>query len=310
MNNKIVISDGYTLNPGDLSWDKLNAFGTLSIFDKTEDDAITDRCKDADIIITNKTPIRKATLEKADQLKIIAVTATGYNIVDVAAATQRGVIVCNVPGYGTDSVAQHTFALILELTNHTGINEQSVRRGEWANSEHFCYTRKPIIELRDKVLGIVGYGKIGQQVGEVAKAFGMKVLYYSRSKQSVSLEELFATSDMVSLHCPLTSSNEKFVNSALISKMKSTAFLVNTSRGQLINEKDLADALKSNVIAGAALDVLSKEPPEQSNPLIGLSNCMITPHTAWLSQEARSRIMEITFQNIAKALDGNPQHVV
>jgi glycerate dehydrogenase len=224
-------------------------------------------------------------------------------------------VVCNVPGYGTDSVAQHTFALILELTNHVGRNAASVKAGGWSRVKDFCYTEAPIMELAGKTLGIVGYGRIGQKTAEIARALGMRVIYFSpsrvgRDENVVSVEQIFSESDIVSLHCPLTKHNAGFIDMHLLSVMKPTAFLINTSRGQLINENDLADALNKKVLAAAALDVLSQEPPRADHPLIGLPNCLITPHNAWLSAEARQRIMDTTYNNIICALRGEPRHVV
>ena len=312
---KIVVTDGFTLNPGDLNWDKLATLGALTVFDRTSPETLGARCAGATVIVTNKTPIDANMINTLSGLKVIAVTATGYNIVDIEAARAREVIVCNVPGYGTESVAQHTFALMLELTNHVGKNSESVFRGEWSYAPDWCYTKAPIMELSGKTLGIVGYGSIGQKVAAIATAFNMGVIYYNRSARSgpgsqVTLNEVFSESDFVSLHLPLQRDNEGFVNSALLSLMKSTAFLVNTSRGQLVNETDLSAALKRKQIAGAALDVLSQEPPPADHPLIGVENCIITPHNAWLSREARSRIMEETFRNVRAALARQPRNVV
>jgi len=285
------------------------------IHDRTPEDLVADRCKSAEVIITNKTVISAGTITGAKKLKLIAVTATGFNIVDLKAADERKIPVCNVPGYGTDSVAQHTFALLLELTNHVGTNAQSVREGAWSRSPDWCYSRLPLSELHGKTLGIVGFGRIGRQVGKIAAAFGMKVIYHDRSEkpgaaQKVSMEELFSASDVVSLHCSLKDDNYGFVNARLLSTMKPTAFLINTARGQLINESDLAVALGNKTIAAAALDVLSKEPPPADHPLVGLANCLITPHNAWLSFEARSRIMKTTCRNVEQMLAGNPQNIV
>ncbi len=312
---QIVITDGYTLNPGDLNWNAFEDLGEVKYYDRTSPDEVAERCREANVIITNKTPITKETIQAAPGLKLIAVSATGYNVIDTAAAKENGIPVCNVPIYSTDSVAQHSFALLLELTNHVGRHAQSVSEGEWQRSIDWCYVKSPITEISGKTIGIVGFGRIGQNVATIAKAFGMKVVFYNKGKQSematsVSLEELFATSDFISLHCPLKEDNYEFVNKTLLSKMKPSAFLINTSRGQLINEQDLADALKQNVLAGAALDVLSKEPPREGNPLIGLSNCIITPHIAWISFEARQRLMQLTFENVKAALEGHPQNVV
>jgi glycerate dehydrogenase len=312
---RIVITDGYTLNPGDLSWDAFKELGRIDHYDRTAPALIADRCKNAEIIITNKTPVDAAVIEMAANLKIIAVTATGYNIIDIKAAKARGIIVCNVPEYGTYSVAQHTIALLLELTNRVGRHAQSVAQGEWSKSIDWSYSKTPVIELKDKVLGIIGLGKIGEKTAEIALALGMDIIYYRGHPQKIKcryvpLEELFSTSDFVSLHCPLTPDNQGFVNRHLLKLMKPSAFLVNTSRGQLINEHDLAEALKKGLLAGAALDVLSKEPPPEDHPLPGLPNCLITPHNAWLSFEARQRIMQTTSANVRAALSGNPQNRV
>jgi glycerate dehydrogenase len=315
MTSKIVVTDGFTLNPGDLSWKPFEEFGKVDIFERTRPDQLLQRCSGASVIITNKTPVSSEIIHAHSDLKIIAVTATGYNVVDIGAAKQKGIIVCNVPGYGTDSVAQHTFALLLELTNHVGKNATSVNKGDWSRSKDWCYVDSPITELSGKILGIVGYGKIGQRVAAIGRAFGMEVIYSNPSTrrsehQFASLEELFKSSDVVSLHCPLNETNHSFVNELLLSLMKPSAFLINTARGQLINEADLANALMKGRLAGAALDVLAKEPPSSENPLIGLPNCIITPHNAWLSVEARNRIMNVTFENVKAALAGSPQNVV
>lgn len=312
---KIVITDGYELNPGDLDWKDISQLGTIEYYDTTPKEKIKQRCKDAEIIVTNKTPISSSVIE-GSFLKLITVTATGYNNIDLVSAKDAGVVVCNVPEYGTFSVAQHTIALILELVNHVGLHAESVKRGEWETSGRWCYSKKPIVELKDKTLGIVGLGRIGGQVAEIAKVLGMKILFYNRSvtnspiAKQVSLKDLFVMSDIVSLHCPLNAENAGFVNSSLLSTMKPSALLVNTSRGPLIDEHDLAEAIKNEVVAGAALDVLSTEPPGPDNPLIGLENCIVTPHNAWLSFEARSRIMKITVDNISEFLRGAPQNKV
>lgn len=315
MAEKIVISDGYTLNPGDLSWDQLHQFGEVVNHDRTPKGDVIGRCKDASVIITNKTPVTSDAIRQCTNLKGIAVTATGYNIVDTRAAREAGIPVSNVPGYGTNSVAQHTFAFILELANGVGENSRSVAQGEWAKSDDFCYTKTPLIEIAGKTLGIVGYGTIGRKVAEIARAFGMKVLYNSPSllgtdAKAVDVETIFRQSDFVTLHCPLTKENQGFVNRHLLSQMKPKSFLVNTARGQLINETDLRDALNQNVLAGAAVDVLSTEPPPADHPLVGLSNCIITPHNAWCSFEARQRIMETTVDNVRAILAGKPINLV
>jgi glycerate dehydrogenase len=312
----IVITDGFTLNPGDQSWAVIEALGSVTYYDRSSSSEVPERCAKAEVIITNKTPISAATISSATNLKLIAVTATGYNIVDVAAAQARGVVVCNVPGYGTDSVAQHTWSLLLELSNQVGLHAQSVRAGEWVESADWCYLKSPIVELAGKTLGIVGFGRIGQQVAAVGRAFGMRVIFHNRSVLSGtvgeqrSLSEVFAESDVISLHCPLTVDNQGFVNAILLGTMKPSAFLLNTARGQLINEQDLADALNGGVLAGAGLDVLSTEPPAANNPLLGAKNCILTPHTAWISYEARRRVMAVTGQNIKAFAEGTPQNVV
>lgn len=312
---KIVITDGFTLNPGDLSWQPLEALGEVDYYDRTPSDKILSRVQFANVIVTNKTPINAETIDECKNLSVIAVTATGYNVVDVVAAKKRNILVCNVPEYGTHSVAQHAIALMLELSNRVGTNSQSVQQGEWSSAIDWSYSRGPIVELKDKTFGIVGMGRIGNQTAKIASALGMKIIFHRGrangvDAEQVSLETLFRNSDVVSLHCPLRADNEKFVNAALLSLMKPSAFLINSSRGQLIDEAVLATVLKNNKIAGAALDVLSKEPPSNDYPLIGLSNCIITPHTAWLSKEARARILTTTVENIRHALDGQPQNSV
>ena len=312
---EIVITDGFTLNPGDLSWKPFYELGEVIYYDRTASNQMEERCRNAHVIITNKTPVSSAVIDAAKQLRLIAVTATGYNMVDVAAAKKRGILVCNVPDYGTYSVAQHTFALLLELTNQVGIHSASVRAGDWGRSADWCYTKGPIKELKDTTLGIIGLGKIGTQLATIAMAFGMRVIYYRGKKglqnsKEVNLQDLFIQSDFISVHCPLTADNNGFINKGLLALMKPSAYLINASRGQLIVEKDLAEALLQNKIAGAALDVLSAEPPVPENPLIGLANCIITPHNAWISFEARSRLMKTTFENVSAMIKGNPKNMV
>jgi glycerate dehydrogenase len=307
---KIVVTDGYTLNPGDLGWKQIEALGQLTVYDRTKPNEIIDRCKDAAIVLTNKVPFNEATLARLPNLKMIAVTATGYNIIDVQAATKKGIVVSNVPAYGTASVAQHTIALLLELTNQVGKHAASVAAGGWVKSPDFSYQLSPVTELAGKTLGIVGWGNIGQQTARIGQAFGMEILYYNPSKKEnafapwASLPDLFAKSDFISLHCPLKPENTGFVNNELIGVMKPTACIINTSRGPLINEQHLADALNSHRIAGAALDVLSTEPPAPDNPLLAAKNCIITPHNAWISKEARQRVMDVTVENVAAFLKG------
>lgn len=313
---KIVVTDGYTLNGGDLSWDKIAGFGELVVYDRTPAELILERCRDANIVLTNKVPLSADTLAKLDQLQLISVLATGYNVIDVAAAKKNNIVVSNVPGYGTASVAQHVFALLLEVTNHVGENARTTAEGKWQDAADWCYTIAPVTELADKTFGVIGFGNIGQQAGRIAKAFGMNVIYHNRSKketgigESRDLKDVFLESDFISLHCSLSADNQEFVNKELLLTMKKSAILINTARGQLINEQDLADALNEGVIAGAALDVLSKEPPLATNPLLQAKNCIITPHNAWISKEARSRIMDITADNIAAFLNKKPIHVV
>lgn len=315
-NTKIVVLDGFTLNSGDLSWKGLQQLGNLTVHDRTAEQDVVARCKNATIVVTNKVPLTRAMLQQLPQLRLITVLATGYNIVDVDAAKEQGVVVCNVPAYGTASVAQHTFALLLELTNHVGLHAQSVAAGEWQRSLDFAYTKKGLMELEDKTLGIVGFGNIGQRTARIGGALGMRIWYNSRTKKEtdlgtfVDLETLFSQSDVVSLHCPLTAENKEFVDKHLLERMKPTAFLINTARGQLINETDLADALNTGRIAGAALDVVSVEPPKEDNPLLHARNCIFTPHIAWMSFEARQRIMTVTALNIEAFLKGKPVNVV
>ena len=313
---KIVVVDGYTLNPGDLSWKTLSAIAELIVYDRTPIELIVERCKEATIVLTNKVPFSKETLAALPNLKYISVLATGYNIIDTAAAKEQAVIVSNVPGYGTASVAQHVFSLLLEITNHTGKNAGWTAEGNWQDCADFCYTVAPITELQGKTMGIVGFGNIGQNVASIAIAFGMQVIYFNPSIKStgigtqVTLDEVFEQADYISLSCPLTATNQAFVNEALIKKMKPTSYLINTARGQLINESDLAIALNQHTIAGAALDVLSKEPPPANNPLLTAKNCIITPHVAWISTEARKRILSITASNILSYINGSVNNCV
>ncbi len=320
MTPKIVVLDGYTLNPGDLSWDELQTLGKCDIYDRTPADKVIERSKDADIILSNKVVIDKAIMDALTKLKYIGVLATGYNVIDIQTAKEKGIIVTNIPTYGTQSVAQMTFALILELAHHVGYHSETVKAGKWARCEDFCYWDKPLIELAGLTIGIIGFGRIGRAVANLAKAFGMQVIVYDINppKQSddlqdikfAELDEIFRRSDIVSLHCPLTEQNREIVNANTLLKMKKDAFLINTSRGPLVNEQDLADALNKGEIAGAAVDVLSVEPPMQDNPLINAKNCYITPHIAWATRAARSRLMKIAIDNIKAFLAGQAQNVV
>jgi glycerate dehydrogenase len=309
----IVILDGYTLNPGDNPWTELEKLGPLTVHARTPAAQIVERAKDAEILLTNKTPLTAATLEQLPKLKFIAVMATGYNVVDVAAAAKRNIPVCNVPVYSTTTVAQHTFALILELCDHVGLHAQSVRDGEWTRCPDFSYWKAPLLELDGQVLGIVGGGRIGRSVGAIGRAFGMKIwITPSRSHPAPtgegwevkSVEEIFRSADVVTLHCPQTPANTGFINRDLLATMKPTALLINTARGGLIVEQDLADALEKGVLAGAGLDVVSAEPIKADNPLLRAPRCLITPHIAWSSLPARRRLTAITAENVRSFLAG------
>lgn len=313
---KITVLDGYTENPGDLSWDWLEALGETSIYDCTPDGLIAERSAGCEIIITNKTPLRRETLEKLPELRYIGLLSTGYNVVDWEYCKEKGIPVCNIPTYSTSAVAQLTFALILEHTNHVALHSDSVMSGEWSNCKYFCYQKSPLAELDGKTLGIIGFGKIGKAVAVIARAFGMKVLAHTNHPapfddvKFVTTDELLAESDFVTLHCPLTPQTEGMVNAEFISKMKSSAVLINTSRGQVIDEQALADALNSGRLAGAGLDVLSAEPPKADNPLLGARNCLITPHIAWAGYETRARLMDICRRNVEAYLSGSPINCV
>jgi len=314
----IVVLDGFTLNPGDLSWEGLQQLGTCTIHDRTPADQIVERAREADIVLTNKTVLSRETILVLPKLKYIGVLATGYNVVDTAAARERGIPVTNTPDYGTLSVAQHTFALLLELAHRTGHHAQTVRDECWVRSLDFCYWDYPLIELHGLTFGVVGFGKIGRAVAKLADAFGMKVLIHNRSQpkdlppgfEVVSLENLLVRSDVVSLHCPLTPENKRFINSERLALMKPSAFLLNTSRGLLLDESAVATALNSGRIAAAGLDVLSIEPPKPDNPLLVARNCFITPHIAWATRAARARLMDIVLENIRSFVAGSPRHVV
>ena len=316
---KIVILDGYTLNPGDLSWDELKKLGDVVIHDRTPADKVVERAKDAEIVFTNKTPIGEEALNQLLSLKYIGVLATGYNIVNTEVAKAKGIVVANVPGYGTSSVVQLTFALLLELCLHVQRHSDSVMEGKWAKSADWCYWDYPLVELSGKTIGIIGFGRIGQQVGDVATAFGMNIIGNSRhwTDQSqrpnfrwAEIPELLAQSDVVSIHCPLFPDTKGLINKESLKSMKSSAFLLNTSRGPIIVDEDLADALNNDVIAGAGIDVLSAEPPSKENPLFSAKNCIITPHIAWATKEARARLLDTTVSNLSAFLRGNPVNVV
>lgn len=312
---KIVVLDGYCLNPGDLKWDALSALGELTVHDRTPAGETAGRIAGAEAVFTNKTALTSELLRGAKSLRYIGVLATGYNIVDVAAARDCGVTVTNIPTYGTASVAQHAFALLLELTQHVGLHEQAVRAGEWASNADWCFSKAPLVELSGKSLGIIGYGRIGRATAQIGRAFGMKILAADAIQNASdvewrSIEDLLRESDVVSLHCPLTPETNGLMNAARLRMMKPTAFLLNTSRGPLIVNQDLADALNAGVIAGAGLDVLDVEPPKRGNPLIGAKNCIVTPHMAWATKEARARLMDIAVDNLKAFLAGSAVNVV
>ena len=315
---QIVVLDGHTLNPGDLSWRELEALGSCTVHDRTPPDRVIERAANADIVLTNKTPLTAGQIAALPNLKYIGVLATGFNIVDVQAARGRGIPVANVPTYGTRSVAQMTLALLLELTQHVGHHAETVRNGRWTSSPDFCYWDSPLVELDGLTLGILGFGMIGQSVGELARAFGMTTVCHTRNPDAVlpetvtrvPLERLFRESDVLSLHCPLTPETQHVVNRERLSWMKPTSFLLNTSRGPLIDEAALAEALNSGTISGAGLDVLAVEPPVGENPLLTARNCLVTPHIAWATKAARSRLMQTAVSNVAAFVRGTPQNVV
>lgn len=316
---KIVILDGYTLNPGDLSWDELKQSGDVEIHDRTPQEKVVERAKDAEVVFTNKTPLGEDLLKQLPRLKFIGVLATGYNVINIEIAKQQGIVVSNVPGYGTPSVVQMTFALLMELTLHVQHHSNTVREGKWSASKDFCYWDYPLVELANKTLGIIGFGDIGGKVADVATAFGMSIIGNSRTQTDqshrknfrwVSVTELLEQSDVVSIHCPLTPETKGLINKENLQLMKPSAYLLNTSRGPVIVDQDLADALNSDVIAGAGIDVLSTEPPPAGNPLFTAKNCIITPHIAWATKEARSRLMDITVNNLNAFLKGEPVNVV
>ncbi|MEJ2701248.1 MAG: D-2-hydroxyacid dehydrogenase [Sedimentisphaerales bacterium] len=315
---KIVVLDGYTLNPGDLSWSALEALGDCTIYDRTPTEQIVPRARQAEIVLTNKTPLSAQTIAGLTKLKYISVLATGYNIVDVEAAHERDIPVSNVPLYATESVAQMVFAHLLNLALNVAHHAQTVRDGRWSSSVDFCYWDTPLVELQGLTMGIIGFGRIGRATAKLARAFGMNVIVYDVTTPSempdgcrlVELEDVFRESDVVSLHCPLTPQTEKLVSAERLALIKPTAYLINTSRGALIDERALADALNEDRIAGAGLDVLSVEPPDQDNPLLTAKNCHLTPHIAWATRAARQRLLRVSVDNVAGFLTGRPQNVV
>lgn len=315
---EIVILDGYALNPGDMSWNGLEALGKCRIYPRTAPSELFDRIKDAEAIITNKAVIDAPMMERLPKLRYIGVTATGYNVVDVKAADSKGIVVTNIPAYSTDSVAQLVFAHLLNIVNRVELHASSVREGVWANSMDFAYWKSPQTELAGKTLGIVGFGRIGRRVALIGEAFGMKVIFNNRSQvkdapstmRQTAMDELFAQSDVISINCPLTPENSEFVNTNLLKQMKPSSILINTGRGGLINEADLAKALNEGTIGAAGVDVLSTEPPKHDNPLLTARNCYITPHIAWATTEARQRLMNITVENLKCFMEGKAQNVV
>ncbi len=316
---KIVILDGYTTNPGDLSWDFLKEFGTYTVYDRTPEDKIIERAKDCDIIITNKTPVRAETIAQLPNLKFIALLSTGYNVVDVDFAAKRGIPVSNVPCYSTSAVAQLVFAFILEFTNRVSLHSEAVHSGEWSSCPNFCFWKSPLTELQGKTIGIIGYGKIGKAVARIAEAFDMNVLASSRSAtvgesdgnvKFVTVDTLAKESDFITLHCPLTEQTTGMVNEEFISKMKKSAYLINTSRGPVVDENALAAALRSGRLAGAGIDVMGIEPPKCDNPLFERENCLITPHIAWAGFETRTRLVGIVEENLRAFAQGKPINTV
>jgi glycerate dehydrogenase len=316
--SRIVVLDGYTLNPGDNPWTEVAAEGELSVFERSQADEIVERARGADVVLTNKTPLDAGTLAALPGLRGICVLATGVNVVDVVTAAAHGVPVCNVPAYSTASTAQHTIALLLELTNHVGQHARAVRDGQWVNSRDFSFTLAPMTELDGLVLGVVGFGAIGGRVAEIGRALGMKVLAAGAARRDADpiwlerapLDELFRSADVVTLHCPLSDDTRGLVSAARLATMRPSALLINAGRGPLVDEVALAEALERGVIAGAALDVLSQEPPRPDNPLLGAKHCLITPHHAWATLAARRRAMRITAENVRGILQGKAQNVV
>jgi len=310
---KIVVLDGYTENPGDLSWAGLEKLGELTVYDFTPPELVDERIAEAEAVYTNKTPLTRKTIEKASKLRFIGVLATGYNVVDIHSAKELGIPVCNIPTYGTVAVAQYVFALLLELCHRVGHHNAAVQKGRWSNCRDFCFWDYPLMELSGKTLGLIGYGRIGQATAQIAKAFGMTILAYDAfvcAPESVTLEELLKQSDIISLHCPLLPSTEGILREETISQMKDGVIIINTSRGGLINEADLRSALVSGKVRAAAVDVVSVEPIKADNPLLGLDNCLITPHIAWAAKESRARLMSVAVDNLSAFVSGNPQNVV
>lgn len=321
---KIVVLDGYTTSPGDLSWADFEQLGELRVYERTtydykEEQKVIENIKDAEIVFTNKTPITRSIIESVPNVKYIGVLATGYNVVDIDTAKERGIVVTNIPTYGTNAVAQMTFALMLEMCHHVGAHNEAVKKGEWTNNLDWCFWNYPLIELADKKLGIVGFGRIGRAVAQIAVAFGMKVLAFDEYRdvnlvsddiKYVDLDELFRESDVISLHCPLFENTKGIINASSIKKMKDGVMIINTSRGPLIEESDLAEALNNGKVGGAAVDVVSSEPINSDNALLFAKNCIITPHISWAPKESRKRLMDIALDNLKSYLEDHPINVI
>jgi glycerate dehydrogenase len=315
---KIVILDGYTENPGDLSWDGFKAFGDLTVYDRSPADEIVARIGNAEAIIINKTPVTRETLDKCPGIKYVGLLSTGYNVVDIAAAKEKGITVTNIPSYGTDAVAQFAIALLLEICNRVGHHDKAVHEGRWENNIDWCFWDYPLIELAGKTMGIIGFGRIGQATGRIAKALGMNVIAFDEIQNEegklianyVSLDDLFVSSDVIALHCPLFPATQGIINKKNIARMKDGVILLNNSRGPLVVEQDLADALNSGKVYAAGLDVVSTEPITGNNPLLTAKNCFITPHISWAPKESRKRLMDIAENNLSSFIKGKPVNTV
>lgn len=316
---KIVVLEGHAVNPGDLSWDNLSEFGEVTIYEHTPTELVSERICDAELVLVNKIELSAAVMDTCKNLKYIGELATGYNNIDIKAASERGITVCNIPAYSSPSVAQHTFALLLELCMHTGLHSNGVMAGKWNNNLDFCYWETPLVELSGKTMGIIGFGEIGKAVAKIAVSFGMNVIAcaaHPRTESGIegvrmtTMDELIATSDVMSLHCPLTPENKGLICAETIEKMRDGVIVINTARGGLVNEQDVTDALNSGKIRGFASDVLAKEPPVNGSPLFGAPNCIITPHIAWAPIESRKRLMNTATENVRAFIDGHPQNKV
>lgn len=315
---KIVILDGYTENPGDLTWEGFEQLGQLKVYDRTPKDQLAERIGDGEAIIVNKTALTEEVFAACPSIRYVGVLATGYNVVDIEAAKKRGIPVCNIPAYGTGAVAQMTMALLLEICHHVGEHSNAVKEGEWSDCQDWCFWKHPLMELSGKTMGIIGFGRIGQAVGQLAKAFGMEVLAYDPYEREsgkaiaayVTRDQLLARADVISLHCPLFPDTKGIIGRETIGKMKDGVIILNTSRGPLVDEEALAEALNSGKVYAAGLDVVSEEPIRKDNPLLSCSNCLITPHIAWAPLESRKRLMEIAAANLEAFIKGKPQNVV